>query len=209
MRRGVLIGVIAAIALAAGAWAQDEGLGTALRNTGFEKPDIAAGGTEGSKAEGWFHFSSSQEEKCGVTDTRKKGGTQSLMFQAQSGTNAFQGVAQKVSTQPGQHWIFTVYVLNDPENPLTDGAFGQVNLEWQSDDGTEINRTFGPTWTAELPPRQWQKYMVEGDAPEGATIVVAVVTFFSQTSEGKGTFYLDDCELATGVPKNVTEPVAP
>lgn len=209
MKRSAWMAGVLALTVAAGGWAQDDaGPAATFRNGGFERPDLAAGAKAGSAPESWFYFSSTSEEKAGVTEARKRSGSQAAMFKAQAGTNAFQGIAQKVALEPGQHWMFTAYVMNDPEDPIAADAYGQIGLEWQDGNGQELSRTYGPTWKSDLAPRSWQKFMVEGDAPDGAGAVVGVVTFFSQGSGGHGTFYVDDCDLGARIAKNEAEPAA-
>lgn len=163
-----------------------------LLNTSFEYPLVSAGG---GVPDGWFVFSSTNVARIYVTMEYRKAGIQSCRFQAQSETNAYQGIAQRFDAQPGKAYSFTAYVRGESKAPLTGGAYGQVSLEWQDASGVEIRREHGPIWGSDLLPDYWGKYTVDSIAPEGAFYGVAVVTFFSMQSGGNGIFYVDDVEL--------------
>jgi hypothetical protein len=70
-----------------------------------------------------------------------------------------------------------------------------VSLEWQDAEGKEISRNYGPIWNFELSPIRWEKFEVGAEAPEGAAMGVAVITFFSRDSDGYGTCYVDDAKF--------------
>lgn len=170
----------------------------ALSNAGFESPDIVGGAAVGAKPEGWFYFSSNKEELAGVSDTRKKSGSQALRFKAQKEANAFQGCAQEFACQGGAHYVFLVNAMIDPEDPMTAKGYGQISMEFKDMDGKEVGRIHGPVWGVDQKPGAWEKYMIEGDAPQGAAMGVVVVSFFAQDSNGMGTFFVDNCELIEG-----------
>lgn len=167
-----------------------------LKNPGFEQPSIIDGAVAGAKPDRWFFFSSNEEDKIGVTDRRKRGGMQSLKFQAQTATNQYAGMAQLFPAAPGYRYTFRAYVLGDAVDPIGDAAFGQISLEWQDVSGKEIERVHGPLWDAAARADRWEPFVVEGEPPEGAVQGVAVVTFFSCDSLGRGTFYVDDAEIS-------------
>ncbi len=175
----------------------EEQLLPTLSNTGFETPSIAAGAKEGDDPEKWFYFSSTPERNGGLSDARKKAGSQSAFLQAQQQIDAYEGLAQRFSAQPQTHYTFSVNVLKDPENSLTAGAFGQLSIEWQDEKGTEITRVYGPTWNANLSSSRWEKYTVEADSPDGVARGVVVVSFFSKDSNGFGRFFIDDVDLSS------------
>ena len=190
--------LVASLSLAATMTCQaqnDTNASMTLVNTGFENPSIVGGAQPGAQADKWFFFSSAADQNVGVSDTRKKGGMQSLKFKAQTASNAYDGVAQKFLAKSGGHYTFTVYLMSDPTDPLVGGAYGQISIEWHDNTGKEISRVHGPTWNFELASSNWTKFLVEGDAPENTAAGMAVITFFSQDSNGRGTFYADDCEL--------------
>jgi hypothetical protein len=183
--------------LATAALAQED---QPFANGGFETPDILKGASQGDAPENWFVFSSTDTSKPGITDARKKGGTQSLRFKAQAETNAFMGIAHDFTPTAGHHYSFVVNVMNDPADPLVGAAFGQVSLEWKDAEGKELARNYGPTWNFQLSSSRWEKYQVDADPPDGSTRGVGVVTYFSKDSKGLGTFYLDDTELIDRAP---------
>lgn len=198
--------VISLVLCAAASWAQEKaapaaapvaGTPVTLENPGFEKPDISSGAAVGAKPDAWFPFASTPVNKVGVSDARKKTGSQSLMFKAQTEPNAYQGMAQKFTAKSGAHYTFVIYAMGEANDPITGNAYGQIHFEFQDAAGKEIGRIHGPTWDFQLPSTRWEKFYVDADAPEGAASGSAVVTFFSQDCAGVGTFYVDDVELST------------
>lgn len=165
-----------------------------LLNPSFEYPLASKGG---GIPQDWFAFSSTNPPRISVNMQYRKAGIQSCRFEAQPETNAYQGIAQRFLAQAGVTYTFSVYVRRDPNTPILGGAYGQVSLEWQDANGVEIRREHGPVWGTDLTSDYWTEFTVESVVPEGAYFGVAVVTFFSNMSEGKGVFYVDDAELKT------------
>ena len=195
--RILLTGVLS-LAVSATAMAQDQAPQTAkvaLQNGGFESPDISKGAEQMATPDNWFHFSSTPEKKAGVSDARKRSGSQSVCFKAQTPQDSFQGLAQKFVAVSGKPYTFTICVMSDPADPLVSAAFGQVSFEWRDATGKEITRTYGPTWNFELSSSKWEKITVDADAPDGATEGSAVVAFFAKDCKGMGSFFVDDAEL--------------
>jgi hypothetical protein len=192
--RTLLTGVLS-LAVSVAAMAQDQTPQATLQNAGFESPDISTGAEQMAAPESWFHFSSTPETKAGVSDARKRSGSQALCFKAQTPQNSFEGLVQKFSAVSGKPYSFTVYVMSDPADPLVGAAEGQVSFEWHDATGKEITRTYGPTWNFELSSTKWEKITVDADAPDGATEGSAVITFLAKDCKGLGTFYVDDAEL--------------
>lgn len=193
MRTGIVFVGLAALTLAMCLPAHAQQV--KLTNSGFEEPDIMEGASLGSTPEGWFVFSSTETAQPGVTDARKRTGSQSLRFKAQQEADAFQGLAQEFLLTPGRHYSFIVHVMCDPADPLVGESFGQISFEWKEDTGKELGRTYGPTWNFELSSSRWEKLIVDGEPPEGTAKANVVITFFGKDSKGLGTFYVDDCEL--------------
>lgn len=196
--RILLTGVLS-LAICATAVAQEEQAPqtpqATLQNGGFESPDISTGGELMATPEPWFHFSSTPERKAGVSDARKRSGSQSVCFKAQEPQDSIQGLAQKFSVVAGKPYSFTIYVMSDPADPLVGAAFGQVSFEWRDATGKEVSRTYGPTWNFELSSTKWEQITVDADAPENATEGSAVITFFAKDCKGVGSFFVDDTEL--------------
>lgn len=202
MRVRIVLASMVAAALVLPCLAQDQTAPpSTLQNPGFETPSVVGGATIGSHPDSWFYFASNPESKSGITDARKKGGLQCMVFKMQPQTNAYIGIAQKVTAEENKHYSFSAYVMMDPADLLAGGAYGQVSLEWQNSDGVEISRTFGPIWSAERTPGRWEKFLVEGDAPAKVAFVVTVITSYAQNSAGAGTFYVDDCEFTSRAPE--------
>lgn len=194
--RILLVGALV-LGAAAVCRAQEAATPIALQNSGFEKPDIVGGAAVGTKPDLWFMFASGPVNKIGVSDARKKTGSQSLLFKALSETNAFEGVAQKFTAKAGTHYTFTIYAMGEANDPLAGASYGQIHFEFQDAAGKEILRIHGPTWDFQLPATRWEKFYVDADAPDAAASGSAVITFFSQDSGGLGTFYVDDVELSS------------
>ena len=183
--------------------AQDVQLTESLANGGFEQPSITSGALGGSEPEGWFYFCSTGDRRSGISDSKKKEGNQSLLFRAQSITNAYEGYAFKFLAKSGNHYTFTVHVTPNPDDPMVAGAYGQVSFEFRDEMGNEIQRVHGPIWGSELASGKWEKFLVETDGPENAASGSAVISFFSAGSNGAGSFYVDEAELSvrpTGSP---------
>lgn len=169
-----------------------------LHNPGFEVP---AGTLEPQPPEGWSCFTSVPGEKIGVTAARPRNGSQSLVFKPLAVNNVFEGAAQEFAAVPAYHYEFAVYVTSDPADRPAADSFGQVHFEWRGADGKEVGRIYGPTWTAGLSAKQWERFFVEGDAPETAASGLAVIMFYSKSGAGRGTFHVDDCEFTGGPPR--------
>lgn len=191
-----VMGIICLSMVAMAANAQDVQLTETLANGGFEQPSISSGALAGAEPEGWFYFCSTSEKRSGVSDSKNKEGLQSLLFKAQSMTNAFEGYAFKFLAKAGNHYTFTVQVTPNPDDPMVAGAYGQISLEFQDETGKEIQRVHGPIWGPELSAGKWEKFLVETDGPENAVSGSAVISFFSSGSSGAGSFYADEAELS-------------
>ena len=191
-----VVGIVCLVVAAVTGYAQDDQLAEKITNSGFEKPSILSGALSGTEPEGWFYFCSTGDKRSGISDAKKKEGSQSLLFRAQSITNAYEGYASKFLAQSGRHYTFTVKVAPNPQDPMVAAAYGQISLEFRDESGTELQRVHGPTWNSEALSDRWEKFLVEADAPEGAASASAVITFFSFESSGAGSFYVDDAELS-------------
>ena len=196
MKKRVGLTAIAALIVSLSAWAGDEtNILSTLRNVGFESPSIITGAKAGDEPENWFFFCSDKSRNVGITDARKRSGMQSLLFKAQTPTEAYEGFAQKFAVVPDDHYTFSAWVLNDPQDPLTGEAYGQVSIEWKDAKGVEISRTYSPAWSRDQSPTGWQKFSVDDYAPANAAVGIAVITFFCRDSSGVGGFFVDECEL--------------
>ncbi len=168
---------------------------TAIENQGFEIPSILNGAETGSQPETWFLFSSTPGTSMGITDKKRRSGMQSFFFKAQQEEGAYSGIAQVFKVMPGLRYEFTVYAINDANDPIVGDSFGQVSIEWKDETGQEIKRDYGPLWTFDLSPIRWRKFLVGANAPEEASTAQIVVTFFSRDAAGQGTCYIDDAKL--------------
>lgn len=199
-----LAGGVLAVASAAPVFSEEAPTETlSLLNSGFESPEVTAPANYFSP-ENWNCFASEPGDKIGCTVKTKRTGNQSLLFKAPSSANAFEGAAQEFSVTPNYHCGFAAYVTADESDKLGASSFGQVHMEWRAANGKELARVYGPTWDINLSCRRWERYFVEGDAPTGATRGLVVIMFYSKNNPGQGVFYVDDCELAGGPPKNAS-----
>lgn len=196
--RSVLAAVLF-VTLASVSFAQivEETVTAEIKNAGFEEPSIVQGAVSGVVPDKWFYFTSTAENRVGVTDAKKRTGSQSASFRCLTATNSYQGIAAKFLAKAGDHYALSIYAISSAEDPLVGASFGQISVEWKNDAGTEISRAHGPTWTFDLPANRWEKFTIEADAPDGTAQGTFVITFFSQDGKGQGTFYLDDAELVT------------
>lgn len=194
MKKAVISVVIIFLAISGLAQEKPELRATVL-NVGFEAPSILNGADIGTVPDKWFPFSSTGENKSGITDERKRSGLQSFFFKCQKKADAYSGIAQKFMAVPGRRFEFSVFAISDPSDPLVGQAFGQLSLEWRDEAGVEITRNYGPAWNFDLSPIRWEKFMVGAAAPEGAVVGQAVLTFYSRDGEGFGKCYIDDSKL--------------
>jgi len=193
------MGIIACLWLAAlPVGAQESAFAPSLQNPSFETP-ASLEDTNAAPPEIWHYFSSKPGARVGVTASAKRSGGQSLTLKAPPRDNEFVGVAQSFPVSPGYHYVFAAHVIGDAPDRLVGEAFGQMHFEWRDAQGKEITRTWGPTWNAQLPTRRWERFMVEGDAPDGAVSGIVVMTLHSKNSGGRGTVYIDDCEFGGGL----------
>lgn len=178
-----------------GVMADQDEIISEIQNTSFESPSILDGATLGDRADKWFWFASTNTTMLGVSDGAKRTGMQSLGFACQVPVDATQGVAQKFKALPGCTYTVTAHVMNDPQEPLVNNAYGQISLEWQDLNGREVGRMLGETWHEKTTPGKWTQIGVEAAAPNRAAIGVVVITVFSRNAEGIGRCFVDDCEL--------------
>jgi hypothetical protein len=193
-RVGLIGAAVLIVALSARAGDETNLLAT-LRNVGFEGPSIITGAKPGDEPENWFFFCSDNSRNVGITDARKRSGMQSLLFKAQTPAEAYEGFAQKFAVVPNGHYTFSAWILNDPQDPMSAGGYGQVSIEWKDAKEVEISRTYSREWSKESSSERWEKFSIEDDAPTNAAVGIAVITFFCRDSAGVGGFFVDECEL--------------
>lgn len=200
----VLTGGALAMASSVPVFSQEPSAGTPpLANASFESPEVTTPENH-FPPENWICFASKPGDKVGCTAAIKRTGLQSLVFKAPSAANGFEGASQEFAVTPSFHYGFTAYVMGDESDRLGASSFGQVHIEWRSADGKELSRVYGPTWDLNISSKRWERFFVEGDAPEGAVSGLVVVMFYSKNNPGHGTFYVDDCDFTGGPPKNAS-----
>jgi hypothetical protein len=199
-----LLGGVLAIASAAPVFSQQPAAETPpLLNASFESPEVTTAEND-FPPESWICFASKPGDKAGCTAKVKRTGSQSLAFKAPSAANAFEGASQELVVTPSNRYGFTAYAIGDESDKLGAGSIGQVHIEWRSADGKEISRVYGPTWDLNISSMRWERFFVEGEAPGNAASGLVVIMFYSKSSPGIGTFYVDDCEFTATPSKSAS-----
>ncbi len=115
------------------------------------------------------------------------------------------GVFQDIDAGSGQRFDGAVSVAHPNSNPLTNGAFAQVKVEWISSGNTIINTEFFPVIDASTPVDTFARFTFQtGPAPGGtssARIVLAVETP-GPTDSGEAVFDFVDFQR-TGLLESV------
>src|SRR5262245_35589631 len=118
----LLLSILAVTLLASTA---ARGADNLLKNGDFEKK------ASPSVPLNWEAFSSDKNQWYGIfsKEDASKGG-RSVAFCNQASDLKYQGLFQSVRVKGGEQYLFTAFVKNNPENPLTGGSRGQLSIEW-------------------------------------------------------------------------------
>lgn len=168
-----------------------------LRNSGFESPAVPDTSDSDTNPADWGLFSSVENaEKVGLSSKVNRNSKQSVRLAVQGTPNSYQGVFQALTVSAGNSFQFTVYARNDNRQPLTGGARGQISIEWKAGDGQELDRTWGPDWSASLSGSNWTKFEMTGKAPPNAAYAHFVIVQFDGADAGaSGAFLVDDASV--------------
>ncbi len=175
---------------------EDEEEQELLHNPGFEYPLIEPGFSL-TKPEGWLAFSSvSGRDGFRMTTEGFHAGDQALHVASQDERNSFQGLTQEIPVEEDAVYEFSLYVHNDPAEPLSGTVRGQMSIEWKNARGEEIRRQWGPEWNRRLARHEWTQFSMTQRAPRDAvTAVFGITQFNEQRSRDGGAFYLDSVSV--------------
>lgn len=152
-------------------------------NASFEEPK----GIVSDNPTDWWSWNS---EFNGITIENMRTGNQSAYISSASEPESHSGILYHSSNiKPGKTYVFSCYVLNSAQDPMTKGAYGQLSIEWKIGE-KEISRAWGPTFGADLSTTKWKMEEMTGMAPADADSCNFAIQFFNK--DGKGTFYADD-----------------
>ncbi len=189
---GFLSTILVLVLCAGSAAANEENEKELLYNPGFEEPLIEPGFSL-NKPEGWLVFTSSPgKDRFRLTTEVFHSGDQALHVASQNERNSFQGLAQAIPVQEDTVYAFSVYVHNDPDEPLSGTVRAQMSIEWKNGHGEEIRRQWGPEWNRRLPRHRWEHFSMTARAPRDAvTGVFGITQFNEQRTMDGGAFYMD------------------
>ena len=143
---------------------------------------------------GWFPFFS-KNQTMELNQTGPKSGQNCLKMSVQEVPNASMGIAQIIPVDDGVTYSFTVYVKNNNQSPLGNGAVGMIGIEWKNSDGKEISRTSSTEWDMSLSRTRWEPINVSEKAPRGAKTAAFVISLFDGDKGGSGSCFVDDARV--------------
>jgi hypothetical protein len=198
-RRGGVAAARAALALIAllglPAWSfagPGNGATNLLANPDFEVP------VKGTKPVAWDFFASDGNVTANLVDGPARAGHQALLISAMGKPKSFGGAVQVLDVMPGQKYSMTAFVHACDTNPLDGTAYGQLVVEWQESDGTEISRVWGRAWGRNLSRVRWQKVDIDNVvAPEYASRAVFGIHLYDGAGTSKGSVIVDDVSVTT------------
>jgi hypothetical protein len=171
--------------LAGSAWADDN----LVKNGDFEKKQGR------SLPQFWSAFSTDKNRWYGTISREDASkGSSSLVFLNTETRPEYQGIYQEVRVRPGQQFEFSVYVANNPDQPLRGSSRGQLSIEWFDAQKKEIARDWSQSWGAHVSGEKWVKFSMGGTAPPKAVQGHFVITLFSE-GETSGGFLVDDVSV--------------
>lgn len=157
-----------------------------LKNGNFEKhmsPNLPSA---------WQAFSSEKNHWYGTFSHEDAStGSSSVSFLNPDKKVDHQGLFQTVRVKAGQRFEFSVYVANNPDQPLGGLSHGQLSIEWVDAQGKELDRSWSQAWGSHASMEKWVRYAMVGTAPAKAVQGNFVITLFSE-GETAGGFVIDD-----------------
>jgi hypothetical protein len=189
--KSTVIAFLACVSVAALAVAADSGPSNMAQNGSFETP---AAGAPDTLPELWDIFSSHQPKIALAKDVARDG-DQAVKLSAQGQRNGNVGVFQVITVEPGRDYMFQADVMNDATEALKGSCYGELSIEWQDADGTEVARSRSKSWGPTLSKTQWETKSVDGTAPANATQARVVVTLFDGPNAAKGSMWIDDLKV--------------
>jgi hypothetical protein len=159
-------------------------------NAGFEKPQRA-----GVLPDGWQSFSS-KNAHIGIVAEPSRNGRQSVKLKTQQRGKSYQGLHTSLPVSPGEKYSFSLFALNDRNDPLKGCARAQLVIEWKGPTENEISRISSPNWNRNLSRMRWTHFSLEDqEVPEGAVKAVFGVHLIEDEPDGAGAFLIDDVEI--------------
>ena len=143
---------------------------------------------------GWFLFFS-KNKTMALSQVAPRAGSNCLKMSAQDVKGANMGIGQTISVDDGKTYTFTVYVMSNPETPLTRGVYGMIGIEWKDSTGKEIYRTASPEWDPSLSRMRWELRRVSDKAPRGAKTATMTISLYDGDNGGLGSCFVDDAEV--------------
>ncbi len=160
-----------------------DGAQNLVPNSGFEEPK----GVGGDNPAEWWSWNSDYN---GITVEKAKTGDQSVYLSSSTEPESHSGVLYYYKgVKPGKTYAFSCYVMNSAKDPITNGAYGQLSIEWRKGE-EEIIRTWGQAFGQELLTSKWTFESMTAEAPADADGCNFVIQFFNK--DGKGVFFADD-----------------
>lgn len=154
-----------------------------LPNSSFEEPK----GAVGEDPSEWWSWNSDYN---GVTTDAKRTGKQAIYFTSYPNPEEHGGILYTYeNVKPGKTYSFSCYVINSVTEPMLGGACGQLSIEWRKGD-KEIDRSWGPSFGADLSRSEWKLVTMTATAPQEADSCNFVIQFFNK--DGQGGYYADD-----------------
>ncbi|HBA85041.1 MAG TPA: hypothetical protein DCZ95_13190 [Verrucomicrobia bacterium] len=164
-----------------------------IGNAGFEEPANAQEGV--SPGAPWQTFSS-KLNLLELTRSNKRTGEQSLKMTSQKLPNAYQGINQAIPVEGGKKYTFSIYAINNKQDPLGGTTHAQLVIEWVDDKGKEISRDYSAPVGSSLTKMRWETIALRKKAaPNGAVSARFGIHFSEGEKGGKGSIFVDDVLL--------------
>jgi len=187
----VLTLVIFGGAATCGAAADEKASETNPFNESFEKTD-----EDPNELIEWVVITKNAEH-VGTDSDHARTGDQSLCVRALTEPDAYQAIVRTIPIDDREKYTFTVYAMNDREEPLKGGISAQLVVEWRNGDNEELGREYTRRWDQSLSRKRWKEYKLRKlRPPKGSTKAVVGVHVFEGVHGGKGGFYVDDFSAA-------------
>ena len=161
-----------------------------LANAGFEAGDTSGGDLAG--ADGWFSFNDAFTTSSVSANT----GTQAFKAFGPFTDGGGAGVGQDgFAAAEGQVWEAAAFLRNDASDPIGEGNFGVVLLQFLDDSGSVIATFDSPEVEAGDPGDVWLRRAAQGVAPIGTVEVQILLLHVQLDPITGGSVFFDDASL--------------
>ena len=143
---------------------------------------------------GWFPFFS-KNKTIEISQSAQKSGKNSVKLSVQKVPGGHLGIAQIIPVDDGKIYTFTVHLMNNTADPLTQGTSGMIGIEWKDSNGKEISRTTSNEWDMSLSRMRWEPYSISEKAPRGAKTAAMVISFYDGDRGGSGSCFVDEARV--------------